>query len=184
MLRDYCGLAPENVWTLEPFFCADNVRSTHRARERVRRARPVRLGAADSQGVQSRSTRMSEVPQRDAHTRADQRSACRAAHPRALGTPAARGDRALGLLAETYAHALPGARPGLILFVQTEGELRGTWPTSTRTRTCLPPTGHSVRSPEGTRSYCRTGRNARAGRRSYATPRGGQSSWYWCSWCQ
>jgi len=20
MLRDYCGLAPENVWTLEPFF--------------------------------------------------------------------------------------------------------------------------------------------------------------------
>ncbi len=32
------------------------------------------------------------------------------------------------LLAEAYAQAAPGARPGLILFVQTEGELRATWP--------------------------------------------------------
>ena len=52
------------------------------------------------------------------------------------------------LLLAAYEQAAPGARPGLILFVQTEGELRATWPTSTRTCTCSPPTGRS--SPDGT----------------------------------
>jgi len=43
------------------------------------------------------------------------------------------------LLLDAYAQAAPGARPGLILFVQTEGELRATWPTSTRACMCSPP---------------------------------------------
>ena len=50
------------------------------------------------------------------------------------------------LLVDAYAEALPGARPGLILFVQTvRADLScrpsATWPTSTRTCMYLPPTG-------------------------------------------
>jgi len=57
------------------------------------------------------------------------------------------------LLFEAYAQAAPGARPGLILFVQTEGELRATSPTSTRTCMCSPPTGRSC--PMARLSSCR-----------------------------
>ncbi len=89
--------------------CAGPVRFAHRARERtcerVRRARQVSLGAADPQGLRSRSARMPPrrgrgpvfppVSRPDAHHRADRRPACGAAHPRAPGALAARGERAL-----------------------------------------------------------------------------------------